>query len=79
MPSAPEVSGVFRHVRIGVRFDLDISFDAYGAYPNYLEEMVLPLVFRYNRKDILLSAGRPVCFDQPVLGLLLMSSTDHAP
>ena len=57
VPSEPEVTGVFGHIRISVSLDFDMSSDPYGAYPNYLEKMFFPLVCQDYGEHVLPSAG----------------------
>ena len=74
-----KVCAKFRQVRVCSRLNLDVSFDTYGAHTNDPVEPRTFLGLSFNGEYILVSTGCPIFTDQPILGLVRMSPTKHAP
>lgn len=79
MPSLPKVQAIFGQIRIRIRFDLSIAFDAYGAHTNYLVQLCLAIGFVLNRQNPLFAGRHPVLFVKPVAGFMPVSSAQHMP
>ena len=68
-------------MQIGIRigFNLDMSSNTYGKYPDDLVNTAFTFDFLGHREDPFLTRGYPIAFDYPLLGFVRMSTTQHTP
>jgi len=79
MPSAPEITGVFRQIRASIGFDLHVSSNSDGTDSQDLVDFHFGLSDLDPDGECPFSSGRPVLFGQPLRRFLGVPSAYHAP